>query len=624
MREKNVIEPGEIKLLASLKKSNLKTWLGIFLVIASVALFSACAPTGDDAEPTTPPVTTTPTEPTTPPPPPEPTDLEVAQKQASDAADAAKTAADAAQDAADEAVMAGENLATLQTGDADYKKYRDAAKAAADEAMTAYMEAKKQSEAADAATDLVDALTASINAKTEQGKAEKARETAVENSDKAKMVDALLMIVDTMKSVGNSSVDTTSGYYEETVGGNTMKTGLMKDMNPKASGGPNVGTEGLWAQDNPGTTPDEGVAPVLTAEAKSFEIGKTLDSSDDMARLMLITSYVGSTTVGVFAYDEGADAATRVTGTEMGKVQVEGADTADNADDDVFANLKAKGMYYLAGAVADTDGITDATTGTVSTDTVAMDAKAEMVYSYTTGTGDTAATHYVVLQQELKTSSGTTYTYRSVDITATLPAIAQADIPGRTTEQGDLAAKEVEVTAKIPTASDYEHIQFGVWVGLGDAEKDGSQEIDDLGIGFVQNFSGGGMTGDDMPNSGEATYMGDWAAAVRLANMEGNGDISLRNGTATLTALFEKGEITVDLMNLAMLKGSITGNEFSGDTASDVDNMYGLDSNGSFTGTFDGGFYGSKAVEAGGVFNFTSTGMKAGEFRGAFGGRKQQ
>ena len=62
---------------------------------------------------------------------------------------------------------------------------------------------------------------------------------------------------------------------------------------------------------------------------------------------------------------------------------------------------------------------------------------------------------------------------------------------------------KVEVTAKIPEATDYEHIHFGVWAALGDAEKDGSQEIDDLGIGFVQNFSGGGMTGADMPNNGE-------------------------------------------------------------------------------------------------------------------------
>ena len=47
----------------------------------------------------------------------------------------------------------------------------------------------------------------------------------------------------------------------------------------------------------------------------------------------------------------------------------------------------------------------------------------------------------------------------------------------------------VEVTAKIPEATDYQHIHFGVWAGLGKAAKGGDQDIADLGIGFVQNFS---------------------------------------------------------------------------------------------------------------------------------------
>ena len=80
MREKNGIEPGEIKFFASLMKPNLKTWLMALFVVATMALFSGCAPTGDDAEPTTPPddtaMPTEPTEPTEPPvvtpPPPSP------------------------------------------------------------------------------------------------------------------------------------------------------------------------------------------------------------------------------------------------------------------------------------------------------------------------------------------------------------------------------------------------------------------------------------------------------------------------------------------------------------------------------------------------------------------------
>ena len=48
-------------------------------------------------------------------------------------------------------------------------------------------------------------------------------------------------------------------------------------------------------------------------------------------------------------------------------------------------------------------------------------------------------------------------------------------------------------------------------------------------------------------------------------------------------------------------------------------NTYGLDSDGTFTGSFSGGFYESKAAEAGGVFDFTSEAAEDGAFRGAFG-----
>ena len=48
----------------------------------------------------------------------------------------------------------------------------------------------------------------------------------------------------------------------------------------------------------------------------------------------------------------------------------------------------------------------------------------------------------------------TTYVYRSVDITA---LAADANDDG--------TAEEVQVTATIPEATDYEHIHFGVWAG---------------------------------------------------------------------------------------------------------------------------------------------------------------
>ena len=76
------------------------------------------------------------------------------------------------------------------------------------------------------------------------------------------------------------------------------------------------------------------------------------------------------------------------------------------------------------------------------------------------------------------------------------------------------------MTATIPEATYYKHIHFGVWAALGAPEKNGSQELSDLGIGFVQNFSGEGLTSigggiDDMPNGGDAKYNGNWVAAVQ-------------------------------------------------------------------------------------------------------------
>ena len=146
------------------------------------------------------------------------------------------------------------------------------------------------------------------------------------------------------------------------------------------------------------------------------------------------------------------------------------------------------------------------------------------------------------------------------------------------------------------------------------------QKLADLGIGFVQNWSESGLTGADMPNNGTADYNGDWVAAVRAAHGDGNGAISLTNGAASLDADFTKGTIEATLTGLATLEGTIADNRFSGTKATVADNTKSLTDGATFTGTFGGGFYGSKAAEAGGVFDFTSTNKKAGEFRGAFGG----
>ena len=181
-----------------------------------------------------------------------------------------------------------------------------------------------------------------------------------------------------------------------------------------------------------------------------------------------------------------------------------------------------------------------------------------------------------------------------------------------------IPAKDVSVMAALPDAKEYEHLHFGVWAGLGDAEDDGSQELDDLGIGFVQSI-GDGMT-ETMPNQGKASYTGDWVATVQQAN---EGAITLEHGPAELTADLDKETLKATLTGLATLTGDLDGNTFSGTKAAVVKgDPYGLNSSGTFSGTFTGGFYGDKAVEAGGIFDFTSKDIADGAFRGALGGHK--
>ena len=96
-----------------------------------------------------------------------------------------------------------------------------------------------------------------------------------------------------------------------------------------------------------------------------------------------------------------------------------------------------------------------------------------------------------MLQTASTTGGTTTYTYREVDLTA---EAVDANNDGN--------AEETRVTAFIPVATDYNHINFGVWNAMEDntETKGGTlQEIAERGIGFVQNHDGSGMT-EEMPN----------------------------------------------------------------------------------------------------------------------------
>ena len=535
--------------------------------------------------------------------PPEPVELnelQTAQAAAADAATAAMTAAGNAMTAATAATEAGENLATMQTGETSSSLATKASEQAA-LAHAAYMAAKTASEAAEAATDVTAAVEAKVAAETALANAMAAETMAGDYSKMA--VDAAgneLIIEGTVKTVGGTSLDATAGASTVTVGegaaAQVTRTGLIKSMNPMTTGpGVPTGVEFMRAvdvDDESTTERDETKAiPHKQAVApRPLTIGKVIDSADDMARLMIVTQYDGTKSVKVYAHADGNDLTGRL-GSD-GRIQTMGF---EENEDNVFVTLKSVGTYYLAGL--DTEE-----TGLLHTDMVGAKAAAKEVFSYV----DAGATVYVVL---FTTTFGATteVVYRPVDIT----------VAGQPDDDGDTA---MEVNASIPEATDYKHIHFGAWAALGDAKKDGTQVPADLGIGFVQSI-GDGLTGADMPNNGGATYDGSWVATVQKADPDGNGSILLTSGDASLTADFNKATIKAALTGLATLEGAIDTNTFSGTKATVMDNdPHGLDSDGKFTGSFSGGFYGAKAAEAGGVFDFTSEDQEDGAFRGAFRG----
>ena len=114
---------------------------------------------------------------------------------------------------------------------------------------------------------------------------------------------------------------------------------------------------------------------------------------------------------------------------------------------------------------------------------------------------------------------------------------------------------------KLPSASNFAHLEYGVWSMLGDPDDAGMHYPKELGIGFVD---GTDMT-MDMPNFGKAMYKGNWVANVQSEDEEGDGDIRTKYGIMELKTDFTKDTVMVDLKGLADLEGAISGNTFSGD-----------------------------------------------------------
>ena len=244
--------------------------------------------------------TTTPEpEPLPPPPPPAPSPLELelgeAQALAATAAVAAKMAADAAEEAAMAAEMAAANVATSQTNEMARAEAMKA-RMHADAAMAEYMKAKGASEQAAAATSVTGAVRALVGiAERSQDAAETANEMAGKYSAMAiESAMGELKIADTVKSVGDSTVDAGAAESTKTVGegaaAKKVVTGLLAKVETK--GATTDGRTPVHA--DPATSPaTKYKSPRVNAAARSFPIGKRLDTSDDAARLLLFTHYAG-------------------------------------------------------------------------------------------------------------------------------------------------------------------------------------------------------------------------------------------------------------------------------------------------------------------------------------------
>ena len=535
------------------------------------------------------------------------------QTAAANAAEAAKMASDDAAADAKAAKDATANIATLQTGEMS-KMMAYEAQDAADGAMKAYMAAKMASDDAAAAMTTEAATEAKVAAEAAQADAEKYAMTASDKSDGAVKYAAVELMIDgTMKSVGDSSIDARMGMLTDTADdGSETITGKVADVKREAAGAV-MGIEHS----------DSGVTPVLSyiqaVEARDVTIGKDLDTTDDMARLRLIDSRLGSKKARVYAVDGSGTPANFVIRTDDGMLG-QAADVAAaqgltlNSDTaDATNKLRPVGMYYEAD---EADGV-----GTANTldalDEIKMDAEGKEVFSYVEvadqgnadPTDDVRTTRHVIEISRTVDTDGTFVTYQHVD------AMASA-APDGPDAGGELDI--VGVTADIPIAVKYSHIHFGVWASLGAADKTGMHGPDALGIGFVQNFSGSGVT--EKQGIGTATFKGDWVAVVQRQHSQGTGAFNLDDGTATLTANFGTDKFTGMLDGLATLEGSLSGNGFSGMKVTAIEHGDLEDKPSAFTGEFEGNIYGLNGEEAAGVFDFSSE--LSGAFRGAMGGAR--
>ena len=594
-----------------MKKTKLtRSLLAACSIVALSAVMYGCVHNGGDDAPATD-MSGTPDPVPEPIEPAGPTDLEETQGDAADAATAAMTASTNAAASAGSAADATMTLATLQTGDDSNsgpmggREAAAAASDAADDAADAASAAADASAAAAAATTGADAEAALRMALDAQDAAEAAETTAVAMAEAA-IAAAMteLHINGTVKNLGDSTVDATAGALTDQDDG--TKTGFIVSVSRDVKAITGVPFDQRGDTEETEDVPDNAadIAYVQAVADASVDIGKVLDTSDDLARLTIITAREGKEDVRVFADLEDNNTA----GALLDGNGLLVADIDDVKNGLQTASVKSIGSYYMAEntAVTDNNELDAMDVVDPASDPVEL---FELTGPIINATNVTEVTSYARVTETRTDGTGKVMgrTYQAVDI----DAIAGPDVIG----DGDDNPEEVQVTASIPTAVEYSHIHFGVWAGLTGNEDGDNSGLADLGIGFVQNHDGSGVTSAHV--TGTASYSGDWVGVVRPMHSTSLGS---ENGSATLTANFSTDEFTGDLDGLAMLEGTLSGNTFAGTDAA-VDHEH-MDSSGNFAGSFSGAIYGPDGAEAAGVFSFD--GGDAGAFVGAFGGRDDE
>ena len=498
-------------------------------------------------------------------------------------------------------------------------------------AMDEYEKVKKASEDADVAEDAAAAIRLQLAAEMAQEAAEGHARMADDYKTKTETAVGMELQVD-------GKVKTVDGTSITVDGSGNNKIGLLDTMNITQAGKRDAHGHEVTGAD----TPDDATDDIV---GKSVTIGVTYDSDDDEARLTLVHSYLGEQKQKQFIRN-GED--TSGPTFADGATAIPDADTPFHADD-----APGAAATNLQPEAPDPEGAVDTIpTGSVEvpyananaalglTGDAALVAPTAPVVATATRTANGVAGiprlagNIAVAFDGIEDNDSPALYYISTGVRdnslgADDDGIDQTKIFLERRVVGNVVSYDVvhvrEVT--IDKAEAFEHIHYGLWNDL-----DNGTTVAERGIAFVTALSdGSGMTAaDDMPNHGDAKYNGNWVANVQMAHLDGNGDIQRQSGAAMIDADFADNDIDVTLSGLATLDGSIDGNMFSGTkivlqdslpaTADVIDANYGLDGSGDFEGTFEGGFFGPRAAEAGGIFDFASDDNKAGAFRGSFGG----